>query len=334
MAALVELAEALQIPVVEPNSAVCTNFPRTHALHAGGDLTPFLDSSDLIVLVDCRAPFYPPSSRPPHARILVIDDAPQRPHIAYQVLHADRYLEGAVAPTLRALASRARADRAGLRPEVQTRRQAQAVRRAADARSMVDSERRAAAADRIDPVFVAATLRELLAGDDPIVVDETITHSRVVTRHLQRRTPDSYYYVQGGLGQGIPVALGVKLAARDRTVVLTIGDGAFLYNPVIPSLQASKSNDLPLLIVVFNNYQYLSMKMNHLRFYPQGAAVQTGEFLGVDLSDQPDLARFGEPFGMPGETVDRPDALRPCLERALKSVRAGMTTIVNVRVSR
>jgi acetolactate synthase-1/2/3 large subunit len=199
---------------------------------------------------------------------------------------------------------------------------------------MVDSERRAVAAERIDPVLVAATLRELLAEDDPIVVDETITHSRVVTRHLQRRTADSYYYVQGGLGQGIPVALGVKLAARNRTVVLAIGDGAFLYNPVIPSLQASKSYDLPLLIVVFNNHQYLSMKMNHLRFYPHGAAVQTGEFLGVDLSDQPDLARFGEPFGMPAETVGRPDALRPALERALKSVRAGTTTIVNVRVSR
>src|SRR5262249_27458827 len=156
---------------------------------------------------------------------------------------------------------------------------------------------------------VAATLRELLAAEDPIVVDETITHSRVVTRHLRRGTPDSYYYVQGGLGQGIGVALGVKLAARDRTVVLTIGDGSFLYNPVVPALRASKANDLPLLVVVFNNHQYLSMKMNHLRFYPNGAAVQTGEFLGVDLPDQPDLARFADPFGMSGETVDRPDAL-------------------------
>jgi acetolactate synthase-1/2/3 large subunit len=140
--------------------------------------------------------------------------------------------------------------------------------------------------------------------------------------------------VQGGLGQGIAVALGVKLAAPQRPVVLTIGDGAFLYNPVIPSLTAARANRLPLLIVVFNNRQYRSMQMNHLRFYPDGAAVQTGEFLGVDLDGQPELASFAEPFGMHPETVDRADELAPALDRALKSVRGGTTAIVNVRVSR
>jgi acetolactate synthase-1/2/3 large subunit len=345
LAALVEFADALQIPVVEPNSAVCTNFPRNHPLHAGGDLEPFLDTADVIVLVNCRAPFYPPSRRPARARIVVIDEVPHRPHIAYQVLQADLYLEGGVTATLRALAQRARTDGVGLSRFAQPRREAQAARRSADHQALVESEQKAAAnPNTIDPVLVAARLRDVLADpafqpaqgtpDDPVIVDETITHSRVVTRHLMRGTPDSYYYVQGGLGQGIAVALGVKLAARHRTVVLTIGDGAFLYNPVIPSLQAAKAHDLPLLIIIFNNNKYLSMKMNHLRFYPQGAAAQTGEFLGVDLSDQPDLARFAEPFGMHGETVDRPDGLRPALERALTAVRSGTTAIVNVRVSR
>jgi thiamine pyrophosphate-dependent acetolactate synthase large subunit-like protein len=196
------------------------------------------------------------------------------------------------------------------------------------------AEARAAAADGIDPVLVVATLRELLDGDDPIVVDETITHSRVVQRHLRRTTPDSYFYVQGGLGQGIGVALGVKLAAPARPVVFTVGDGAFLYNPVIPSLQASRQYGLPLLIVVFNNREYRSMKANHLRFYPRGAAVQTGEFLGHDLSDQPSLSAFAEPFGMHGETVERRGELAAALDRALKSVRSGTTAIVNIHVSR
>jgi acetolactate synthase-1/2/3 large subunit len=166
------------------------------------------------------------------------------------------------------------------------------------------------------------------------VVDETITHSRVVQRHLRRDTPDSYFYVQGGLGQGIAVALGAKLAAPRRPVVLTVGDGAFMYNPVVQSLDAAKTYGIPLLIVIFNNRKYLSMKMNHLRFYPDGAAVETGEFLGVDLSGQPDLARFAEPFGMHAETVERPGDLTPALERALKSVRGGTTAIVNVSVLR
>lgn len=324
MQALVAFAEALRIPVVEPPSAVCANFPRAHELHAGGDLAPFLDTADVIVLLNCRAPFYPPSRRPATAKIVVIDDVPQRPHIAYQVLHADHYLEGGVAATLRELARLAGA----------VQRRDDVAGHAAYASATAAIEARAATADGIDPVLVVSTLRDLLAGDDPIVVDETITHSRVVQRHLLRDTPDSYFYVQGGLGQGIAVALGVKLAAPQRPVVLTVGDGAFLYNPVIPSLAASRANRLPLLIVIFNNRKYLSMQMNHLRFYPDGAAVQTGEFLGVDLDGQPDLARFAEPFGMHPESVEHRDELAPALGRALKAVAGGTTAIVNIRVSR
>ncbi len=324
MAALVEFAEALAIPVVEPTSAVCANFPRDHQLHAGGDLEPWMDTADLIILVSCRAPFYPPSRTPARAKIVVIDDVPQRPHIAYQVLRADAYLEGGVATTLRALARNAGVPTRPPRVEAH-HAETEAVRAA---------EQKAAAAGGIDPVLVAATLRDVLAGDDAIVVDETITHSRVVQRHLRCTAPDSYFYVQGGLGQGIGVALGVKLAAPHRSVVLTIGDGAFLYNPVIPSLQAARDNGLPLLVVVFNNREYRSMKLNHLRFYPRGAAVDTGEFLGSGLSAQPELAAFTEPFGMHGETVERATELAAALDRALKSVRAGTTAIVNVRVSR
>ncbi|BCY12363.1 thiamine pyrophosphate-dependent enzyme [Actinoplanes sp. L3-i22] len=324
--ALVEFAEALRIPVVEPNSAVCVNFPRDHELHAGGEIEPFVDTADVIVLLNCRAPFYPPSRRPALARIVVIDEQPQRPHIAYQVLNADHYLEGGVAATLRELAVRFKEQGFPVRPSDPSRHDAEVA-------SVAAAEARAAAAPVIDPVLLAAELRAVLGGEG-VVVDETITHSRVVQRHLRATRPDAYFYVQGGLGQGLAVALGVKLALPDRTVALTIGDGAFLYNPIVQSLQAARANGLPLLIVVFNNAEYRSMKLNHLRFYPQGAAVETGEFLGNDLTDQPDLAAFAEPFGMHGETVAAPAELRPALDRAVKAVRGGTTAIVNVRVSR
>ncbi|XVU29882.1 thiamine pyrophosphate-dependent enzyme [Actinoplanes sp. CA-054009] len=320
MAALVAFAEKLRLPVVEPSSAVCANFPRDHPLHVGGDLEPWMDTADLIILVNCRAPFYPPSRTPAKAKILVIDEVPQRPHIAYQVLNADLYLEGGTAETLLALA---RSASASSRPLPARHAYEQAAIKAAEEK-----------ADGLDPVLVVAALRDLLADGDAIVVDETITHSRVVQRHLRRSAPDSYFYVQGGLGQGIAVALGVKLAAPDKPVVLTVGDGSFLYNPVIPSLDASRANRLPLLIVVFNNHEYLSMKLNHLRFYPKGAAVETGEFLGNDLSDQPELSAFAEPFGMHGEHVSARDELAPALDRALKAVLSGTTAIVNVRVTR
>ncbi|MEY9212119.1 thiamine pyrophosphate-binding protein [Thermobifida halotolerans] len=333
MRALVGFAEALQIPVVEPNSTVCANFPRNHELHAGDSIDPFMDTADLILLVNCRSPFYPPSRRPARARIVVVDEVPQRPHIAYQVLYADHYLEGGVAATLREMTRLVRENP----PEaalLERRRAAQLTRRAAETAAIEAAEQRAAGADGIDPVHLVAALRELFADDDPIVVDETITHGGLVRRHMRRSTPDSYLYVQGGLGQGIAWALGARLAAPERPVVLTVGDGAFQYNPVIQSLDAARAYGLPLLVVVFNNHQYRSMKMNHLRFYPEGAAVETGEFLGVDLSGQPELSAFAEPFGMHAESVAHADDLTPALSRALKAVREGTTAVVNVSVTR
>ncbi|MFD5284075.1 thiamine pyrophosphate-dependent enzyme [Streptomyces rubrogriseus] len=329
--ALVAFAEAWDIPVVEPDSAVCGNFPRTHPLHAGSDIEPWMDEADLILLVNCRAPFYPPSRKPSKAKIVVIDQVPQRPHIVYQVLFADVYLEGNVANTLRQLAKRAK-DLDG--SSVAARRAAQEERHAAEQAAVAAAEAKAARSEGVDPVLVAATLRKQLAGSGGIVVDETITHSRVVKRHVQTADPDSYFYVQGGLGQGIAVALGVKLAARERPVVLTIGDGAFTYNPVIPSYDAAKAYDLPVLIVVFNNRVYKSMNLNHRRFYPEGAAADTGEWLGTDLHRLPRLAGFAEPFGMHTETVDTAEALAPALERALKAVAEGTTAVVDVLVTR
>ncbi|WP_329242971.1 thiamine pyrophosphate-binding protein [Streptomyces sp. NBC_01478] len=329
--ALVAFAEAWNIPVVEPDSAVCGNFPRTHPLHAGSDIGPWMDTADLILLVNCRAPFYPPSRRPSKATVVVVDEVPQRPHVVYQVLFADKYLEGNVANTLRQLAKRAKdLDEAA----VAERGAAQEARFAAEQAAITQAETKAEGAEGIDPVLVAATLRRLLEGRDGIVVDETITHSRIVKRHVQTADPDSYFYVQGGLGQGIAVALGVKLAAQERPVVLTIGDGAFTYNPVIQSYDASNAYELPLLIVVFNNRVYKSMNMNHRRFYPEGAAADTGEWLGTDLHRLPRLAAFAEPFGMHTETVDAPEALAPALERALKAVAAGTTAVVDVLVTR
>ncbi|MFJ9626565.1 thiamine pyrophosphate-dependent enzyme [Streptomyces sp. NPDC101175] len=329
--ALVAFAEAWNIPVVEPDSAVCGNFPRTHPLHAGGDIGPWMDEADLILLVNCRAPFYPPSRRPSKATVVVIDEVPQRPHVVYQVLFADAYLEGDVANTLRQLTKRAKdLDETA----VARRGAAQEARFGAERKAVAEAETQAAGAEGIDPVLVAATLRTLLEGRNGIVVDETITHSRVVKRHVRTAAPDSYFYVQGGLGQGIAVALGVKLAAPERPVVLTIGDGAFTYNPVVPSYDASNAYELPVLIVVFNNRVYKSMNLNHRRFYPEGAAADTGEWLGTDLRRLPRLAAFAEPFGMHTETVDVPEALAPALERALKAVTEGTTAVVDVLVTR
>jgi acetolactate synthase-1/2/3 large subunit len=341
-AALTELADLLAIPVVEPQSAVCANFPRTSPLHAGGELAPLAREADLVVLVGCRSPWYPPSNLPTDAPVLVIDDTPHRPHMAYQVLTATRYVTGEIAPTLSAITVAVRSH--GIDDDAVAARRAVLAGKfaAAEARRVAD-ERKALAPSAgrlVDPVAVAVALRELtrrdLIGDDAVVVDETITHSRVLARHLMAATPGRYGYVQGGLGQGLGVALGTKLAhGPDRLVVFTVGDGSWLYNPVPQGLMASAQYGLPLLVVIFNNKKYLSMKFNHAREYPEGEATRTGDFgYGVDLSAQPDAAAVATAAGAAGFTVDTAAELTPTLEKAIETVRGGQTAVVNVLLTR
>ena len=328
--ALVELCELLALPVIEPQSAVAANFPRLNRLHQGANLERFADA-DLILLVNCRAPWYPPSARPESATVVVVDEVPQRPHIVYQVLGADRYLEGGTAATLVGLSEAVR-DAGVDQSTVAARRERVGVMHDTLRATLAEGERRALAnTEAIAPPALVRALRDT-APEDALLVDETITHSRLLRGHLAGER-GSYIYVQGGLGQGLGVALGAKLAARERTVVLAIGDGSFIYNPVVAALSAARDHDLPLLIVIFTNRQYLSMKMNHLRFYPEGAAVQTGDFRGVDLSTQPELAELAKPFGMHAESVEDPADLAGAVERAFAAVAGGTTAVLNVSLS-
>jgi acetolactate synthase-1/2/3 large subunit len=346
-AALVELAELLAIPVVEPQSALCSNFPRTSLLHAGGELAPLADEADLVILLGCRAPWYPPSAKPGDATVLVIDETPHRPHIAYQVLTADRYVGGEMAATLRALTAAINSlgvDQAAVAARRQ--RLAEAYLESEASRSLAEDKASAhgAAGDGrgtveagdgpVDPVAAVAALREAI-GLEAVVVDETITHSRLIAKHLMAETPGRYRYVQGGLGQGLGVALGVKLAlGSDRLVAFTVGDGSWLYNPVLPGLMASAQYGLPVLIVVFNNGKYLSMRHNHRRVYPDSVAARTGYQLGVDLSAQPDAAAVASAAGAAGFTVSAGRELGPALKEAMAAVRGGRTAVVNVSLTR
>src|SRR5947207_11293251 len=124
----------------------------------------------------------------------------------------------------------------------------------------------------IDPLSLMGALGEVMPADT-IYVDETITHSPLIRQHLPHTMPQSFFRGSGGLGQGIGTALGIKLAARRQPVVLLIGDGSFLYNPIVQALGAAKRHELPIVIVVFNNKKYEAMRKGHVHHYPEGASA-------------------------------------------------------------
>ena len=131
-----------------------------------------------------------------------------------------------------------------------------------------------------------------------------------------------------GLG-GLGYALGVKLALPERSVIVTIGDGSFMYNPVVPTLALSDEHGLPLLILVFNNSQYAVMKHFHKRFYPDGVAVADDDYYGVNIRG-PQYEESAAMIGGYGQRVEDPGELRDAITAAYASVRSGKTAVLNI----
>ena len=328
---LVKLAALMAIPVVEVGQ-VYANFPKDNPLYQGSDLRPFMTESDLFLIVGCRTPWYPATAAPNQGSIVVIDENPIKEQLVYQALKADLYLEGDIAWTLGALSDAVDAGGAASDPVVEDRRKQWRMaydRQREETRITVEAAR---GRSPIDPDWLCAAIDQVMPGD-AVYVEETITHRGAIFRHIQWDRPQSYFHPNGGLGQGLGTALGVKLAKPDQPVVALMGDGCFLYNPVTQSLGVSASENLPILIVVFNNGKYAAMQGSHLSFYPQGVAAQTGVHHGVDIPG-PNYAELVAPFGGHGERVEDPAEVVPALERALAAVTRGQMALVDVVLSR
>jgi acetolactate synthase I/II/III large subunit len=325
-AALVRFAEALSAPVGGPRSSYA-NFPKDHPLFLGQGLRPFLAAADLILLVDCRAPWYPPSHKPGAGTVIAIDDNPLKGTMVYQSLAVDHYLEGDIAASLELLAAALpKSARSGERRE---RWRGEHERLVAAERM---AETAAAGNERIEPLALVAALKAAMPADT-VYVEETITHAGMLQQHLPWDRPQSFFRPGGGLGQGLGMALGVKLALKDRPVAALLGDGSFLYNPVVQAFGAARGCDLPILVVVFDNRQYRAMQTGHLHHYPDGVAQAADMWHGVHI-DGPDYSELGRPFGFAGERVERPAELAPAIARALKSLADGKSAVLDIVLSR
>jgi acetolactate synthase-1/2/3 large subunit len=329
--ALQEFVNLLAIPVINGRVNAYANFPTNHPLYLGVGRYKALDDADLVLLVGARAPWYPPRRRPTRGKIVVIHDHPLKEHMVYQNLHADFYLEGDIAESLTLLSAAAKSMK--IETGTLNARRQRWTREHQDYVAALHAEReKAQNGSAIDPLSLLGALGETMPADT-IYVDETITHSPLIRQHLPQTTPQSFFRGSGGLGQGIGTALGIKLAAPERQVALLVGDGSFLYNPIIQALGASKRHDLPITVIVLNNKKYEAMRKGHIHHYPDGVSANKGMHFGVTI-DGPEYEKLGGHFGFHGERVEYRAELDLALRSALAATREGRTAILNVVVSR
>ena len=309
--ALAQLAEALGAPVYEAWQPTYVNFPRTHPLYAGMLLEPEqIRDADAVLLVEAVLPWHPPGALTDR-KVLVLGEDPLHPRLPYWGFRADVIGTGEVAPALRKLAS---------------------VVQKKDLRFQKKAKQQVQPGARIDTAWAAQSLNDVLPAG-AIVVNETITHRPELHRHLDKPGPGSLFEASyGGLGAGLGLALGVKYAHPQRTVVCTIGDGAVHYNPVVASFGAAQEHKLPLLVVLFNNAGYLSQKRDVSNYYPQGAAARAGKVIGTSITPSPGYPLLAQAYGGYGESVASPADVRAALLRGLDAVSKGQLALIDLEL--
>jgi acetolactate synthase-1/2/3 large subunit len=125
----------------------------------------------------------------------------------------------------------------------------------------------------------------------------------------------------GGLGWGLPAALGAKLACPDRLVIAAVGDGSYVFANPVACHQVGQALGLPVLTIVFNNGVWNQVRRSTQAVYPDGHAVRANRMPLTSLEPAPRYETIVQASGGYGERVEAADDLPKALERALHAIR-------------
>jgi len=329
---LVSLAEVLGAPVVETRSAGYVNFPRSHPLHGGFQPKEYLSEADLILLLATVSPWHPASlPLSEGTKMVVLDENPLRQELPYWGYPVDLCLGGEVKGSLGLLLDSLSQRAAGGRLDQD---RSQVWHRRIEQRRQGHEDEATSLQDQcpIDVQWLVHELNQVLPAD-AIIVEETITHRLMIQRGLDRLGPGSFFSgCTGGLGTGLGTALGVKTAAPNRPVLALMGDGSFNYNPVVSAFGFAQEYQIPILVLLFNNQGYLTMKQDLKRYHPEGWAVRTNTFVGTSIRPTPDYPALARAFGGFAETVEDPRRIQETVQRGLEASESGQLVLLDIRL--
>ena len=308
-AELRDLVDAAHLPL-SVNGMARGMLPPGHPMFFPRARGPALGEADLIVVVGALLDFRLNYGRPPvfaeDARLVFIDVDGFRKNRACDVA-----IYGDLKAALAALAV--------------------AVGGAAERVTWLDRLREAEASSRSrdelmtrsdsSPVHPARLIAEVdrFADPDAILVGDGGDFISFAGRLIERSKPGLWIDPGpfGCLGSGPGYAMAAKLAHPDRQVLLLSGDGAFGFSAM--EFDTMVRHRIPVVCVVGNNGIWALEK------HPMMSML--GVSIAADLGRQTRYDKVVEALGGHGELVDRPDQIRPALERAFKS---GLPACVNV----
>src|SRR2546430_2197645 len=200
----------------------------------------------------------------------------------------------------------------------QAAKRAEAVSAAFAAERAELAKRAEAEATRV-PISPLTLMHEVskVTPADAVIVDEAISSSQGIRHFFGCADSKSFFGLRGGgIGWGLPAALGVKLALPNRPVVALVGDGSSMYTN--QALWTAARESLAVVYVIFNNTSYRILKQRTKAL--KGFSAEDDRYVAMDL-DRPliDFVGLARSLGVSGTRVEKSSDIGPAVEKALAS---------------
>ena len=172
-----------------------------------------------------------------------------------------------------------------------------------------------------EPLSDAYVLSRLAAlrTPDSIIVEEAPSARGPMHDHLPILTPDTFYTcASGGLGYGLPAAIGIALGRPGAKVIALIGDGSAMY--AIQALWSAAQLELPISFLILNNRRYEALIGFGRRFGLERS-------IGTDLGGL-DFVALAQGQGVAAARVDSAAALDEALAASLASPEPNLVEIL------
>jgi acetolactate synthase-1/2/3 large subunit len=300
---LVELAEFLEAPVIEPQRKRM-NIPANHPLYLPGYPREVIEVADAILLLDIDVPWSPSTIKiRKEAKILQIDIDPIKSGFPLWGFPVDLSVQASSAIAIPELLN-ILVHRLG-ESKLSTSRKAR-KEKIELARNKIDDSLRARANRNEGPINVETLLSKInhVLSSETIVVSEGVTNDPLVASYIESRAPGSFFALGGSsLGDGLGNALGLKLASPNSDIVCIVSDGGYVYSNPTSVFWASRKYNLPILTVIINNGGYRAMKSSVERAFPNGFSKKNNVFAGFGMNPPPDFIMPAKACGASGVVV-------------------------------
>jgi benzoylformate decarboxylase len=204
----------------------------------------------------------------------------------------------------------------GARAVARERLEAAKAATLAEREALKAKARALAGAAPLQPLSLLAAIGETLP-EDAVVIDETISSGVGIRSLIRSDDPQSFFGLRGGgIGWGLPAALGVKLALPDRPVVALVGDGSAMYT--FQALWTAAHDRIAAVFVIFNNTSYRILKQRlHAH---RGLAARVDRFVGMELTDPAiDYVGLARSLGVAAERAKSVHDVTDLIARGIKS---------------